>query len=61
MAGVRAQRGWTQAVLAEHLRVDRSTVARLERGLPVAFPTVLAAFAFLGYEVVIRPRGQVGP
>jgi putative transcriptional regulator len=38
----REQRGWTQAVLAEHLDVSRQTVVALETGkydpsLPLAF------------------------
>jgi putative transcriptional regulator len=38
----REQRGWTQAVLAEHLEVSRQTVVALETGrydpsLPLAF------------------------
>jgi len=38
----REQRGWTQAVLAEHLRVSRQTIVALENGrydpsLPLAF------------------------
>jgi putative transcriptional regulator len=38
----REQRGWTQAVLAEHLEVSRQTIVALETGkydpsLPLAF------------------------
>jgi putative transcriptional regulator len=38
----REQRGWTQAVLAEHLNVSRQTIVALETGrydpsLPLAF------------------------
>jgi putative transcriptional regulator len=38
----REQRGWTQAVLAEHLAVSRQTIVALETGrydpsLPLAF------------------------
>lgn len=58
LAEVRRERGWTQEQLAEHVRVDRTTIQRMEAGRPVAFPTVLAAFAFLGYEVTIRPREE---
>jgi putative transcriptional regulator len=42
LATLRAERGWSQADLAEHLEVSRQTINALERGkydpsLPLAF------------------------
>ena len=49
----RRRRGWTQAELAEWLRVSRATVVSLERGGPVSVVLAMRALALLGAKVVI--------
>ncbi len=59
---LRAERGWTQADLAEWLGVHRVTVAKLERGGAVDLPLVMRAIAVLDGVVEIRTRsGRKAP
>ncbi len=55
---LRAERGWTQADLAEWLGVHRVTVAKLERGGAVDLPLALRAIAILDGVVEIRTRSD---
>ena len=57
--GARGSRGLTQTELAEAIGSSRPTVSRIERGVPVAVDTVMAALAECGYEIVVVPRGSV--
>ena len=52
----RRRRGWTQAELAEWLRVSRATVVALERGGPVSVAIAMGALTLLGAKVVIVPK-----
>lgn len=57
-----AERGWTQADLAEWLGVHRVTVAKLERGGAVDLPLAMRAIALLDGVVEIRTRsGRKAP
>ena len=58
---LRAERGWSQADLAEKLDVSRQTVNSLERGkydpsLPLAFK-IAGVFA-LSIEQIFKPEGE---
>ena len=58
---LRAERGWTQADLAERLDVSRQTVVSIEKGkydpsLPLAFR--IAALFELAIEDVFDPNGE---
>jgi putative transcriptional regulator len=60
LAVFRAERGWTQSDLAEHLDVSRQTVNSIEKGkydpsLPLAFR--IAALFGLKIEDVFDPTG----
>lgn len=52
----RRRKGWTQAELAEWLRVSRATVVSLERGGPVSVAIAMGALTLLGAKVVIVPK-----
>ena len=59
LPGLRAERGWTQAALAEKLHVSRQTVnaietERYEPSLPLAF--AIAALFNRPIEAIFRPR-----
>lgn len=56
---LRAERGWTQADLAEWLGVHRVTVAKLERGGAVDLPLAMRAIAILGGVVEIHTRASL--
>jgi DNA-binding XRE family transcriptional regulator len=59
---LRAERGWTQAELAEWLGVHRVTVAKLERGGAVDLPLAMRAIAVLDVVMEVRTRsGRNGP
>jgi putative transcriptional regulator len=58
---LRAERGWTQADLAERLEVSRQTVVSIEKGkydpsLPLAFK--IAELFGLTIEDVFDPNGE---
>lgn len=64
-AAIKARRlelGWSQAKLADHLRVQRQWVIRLEAGADGAeIGTVLKAFRALGLSIVIgNERSDAG-
>ncbi|KGM13501.1 helix-turn-helix transcriptional regulator [Cellulomonas bogoriensis] len=46
-----------QDELAERTGSSRPTISRLERGRPVALPTLIDALTACGYEMVLIPRG----
>ena len=52
----RRRKGWTQAELAEWLRVSRATVVSLERGGPVSVAIAMRALTLLGAKVVVVPK-----
>jgi putative transcriptional regulator len=59
LRALREQRGWSQAVLAEHLEVSRQTVNAIETGkydpsLPLAF-AIARVFA-LRIEDIFQPE-----
>ena len=61
LADRRAQRGWSQAVLAERLGVSRQTVISIERGrfdpsLPLAFR--IAALFGVRIEEIFTPSDE---
>ena len=61
---LRAQRGWSQADLAERLGVSRQTVNALERGrydpsLPLAFR--IAGLFGCRIEEIFEPDGEQDP
>ncbi len=56
---LRRDKGWTQAQLAEWLRVDRQTVIALEQGGPVNVQTAVRAVVMLGGKLVVAPKGTV--
>lgn len=58
---LRAERGWTQADLAQRLEVSRQTIVSIEKGkydpsLPLAFK--LAQLFELRIEEVFEPNGD---
>jgi putative transcriptional regulator len=58
---LRAERGWTQADLAEHLDVSRQTIVSIEKGkydpsLPLAFK--IAALFGARIEEVFEPNSE---
>jgi putative transcriptional regulator len=58
---LRAERGWTQADLAQRLEVSRQTIVSIEKGkydpsLPLAFK--LAQLFELHIEDVFEPNGE---
>jgi putative transcriptional regulator len=58
---LRAERGWTQADLAQRLEVSRQTIVSIEKGkydpsLPLAFK--LAQLFELQIEDVFEPNGE---
>lgn len=60
---LRAERGWSQAVLAERLGVSRQTVNAVENGkydpsLPLAFR--IAHVFHLSIEEIFAPDGEGG-
>lgn len=48
----RAQRGWTQSVLAEKAGVSRPTIARIEGGQDVRMATLQQVLSCLHIEIV---------
>lgn len=61
LPALRAERGWTQSDLAEHLGVSRQTVVSIERGkydpsLPLAFR--IARLFDLTIEAVFDPGAE---
>lgn len=58
-AGREAQ-GVDQAALAGRIGVGRMTVSRLERGEPVALPTVISALHEVGLQLTVVPADR-GP
>lgn len=63
LKALRAERGWTQADLADHLKVSRQTVNALEIGkydpsLPLAFR--IAQLFGLPIEAIFDPGTQDG-
>lgn len=61
LPALRAERGWTQADLAERLEVSRQTVISIEKGkydpsLPLAFK--IAELFELAIEEIFQPDGS---
>ena len=54
---VRRETGLTQAELAGHLDVTRTTVIDMEKGRPAAMRRLVDGLSILGYDLVIVPRG----
>ncbi|PFG34858.1 helix-turn-helix protein [Sanguibacter antarcticus] len=55
---VRTTSGTTQSELAQAIGSSRPTVSRMERGLPTATDTLVAALTECGYELVVVPIGS---
>ena len=51
----RAQRGWTQSVLAEKAGVSRPTIARIEGRQNVRMATLQRVLSCLYIEIVLTP------
>ena len=58
LALARKEAGLSQEELAQQIRVDRTTVVRLEAGRLQALERLMSAFAMLGYDLVAVPRGS---
>lgn len=58
LAGMRRARGMTQAQLARHLGVNRTTVIGMEAGRPPGQERFFRATGWLGYDLVAVPRGS---
>lgn len=54
---VRKDAGITQVALASRLGVTRTTVIDMEKARPAALRRLVDAFAMLGFDIVIVPRG----
>ena len=61
LPALRAERGWTQAHIAQHLEVSRQTIVSIEKGkydpsLPLAFK--IAALFGASIEDIFEPDGE---
>jgi HTH-type transcriptional regulator/antitoxin HipB len=57
LGAIRKDAGLTQVELAERLEVSRTTVLDMEKTRPAALQRLVDAFAMLGYDIVVVPRG----
>lgn len=58
LAGIREAAGVNQSTAATAVGASRSTISRVERGVPVSTEVVLALAASEGYEFLVVPRGS---
>ena len=58
LAGIREAARVNQATAAAAVGASRSTVSRVERGVPVSTEVALALAATAGYEFLVVPRGS---
>ncbi|MCC3299275.1 helix-turn-helix transcriptional regulator [Arthrobacter caoxuetaonis] len=56
IAEARREAGMTQQEVAEHLKVTRGTIVRLESGRPVSLVVAMEAIRLIGRDVALIPR-----
>jgi transcriptional regulator with XRE-family HTH domain len=59
LAGMRRERGMTQAELARYVGANRTTMIAMEAGRPPGQERFFRAVGWLGYDLVAVPRGSV--